>query len=190
MYRVLFCSVSSVHNHIAVNHGCGSRLLCFPPGCLSTFSPAVAFAVFSACIVHGVVDVMDMIRSLAKSNDHEVKSFLKLHRSGAWFLSPESGCGVLVDKVPLDPVCIEYSAREKHVHFDMSLTDCVVGDPEYLSLRDKLQGEQHCSLISASGSGKTKAVMDFMKVRLAVLVATDGLHCQVAGVTLLELVLV
>jgi len=115
-----------------------------------------------------------MIASYKELQDDVVAQFLTVHRSGAWYLEPEAGSCVLPGTVPVDPVCLKSSSWETHLHFDMSLSTCVVDDAQHRHLKAVLRGQQHCSLISASGAGKTKAVMDALKVRCQVIVPVCG----------------
>lgn len=92
--------------------------------------------------------------------------FVRDHDTFAWYLHPAAGSGVLAGTVPVDPVCLSSGAWATHLHFDLSLSDYVVDDALHNEMVHELRGKQHCSLISASGAGKTKAALDLLKVRV------------------------
>ena len=52
--------------------------------------------------------------------------------------------------------------------FDMSLLTCEVDDSERWRphMMAALRDGSHCSFVSASGAGKTKTVLDFLRVRV------------------------
>ena len=91
--------------------------------------------------------------------------FVRDYDTFAWYLNPAAGSGVLPGTIPVHPVCLRSDAWATHVHFDLSLSDYVVDDAPRSEMVRELRGKQHCSLISASGAGKTKAALDLLKVR-------------------------
>jgi hypothetical protein len=91
--------------------------------------------------------------------------FVRDYDTFAWYLNPAAGSGVLPGTIPVHPVCLRNDAWATHVHFDLSLSDYVVDDAPRGEMVRELRGKQHCSLISASGAGKTKAALDLLKVR-------------------------
>ncbi len=95
-----------------------------------------------------------------------IHDFVQGHSKWEWYLGLRDGSGVLPGTVPVDPVCLKKDKSwSKHLHFDLSLSDHVVEDEAHGDLMRKLQSHRHCSLVSASGAGKTKAVLDLLKVR-------------------------
>jgi hypothetical protein len=119
-----------------------------------------------------------LIHECGATQHKSVVDFWRLYRKADWYLAPEpdSGVPLIAGTVPVDPFCFTFkearcaqAGMSKQLHFDLSLSNCVVEDgPAHRHIAATLEGRQHCSLISASGAGKTKAVMDFLKVLLAI----------------------
>ncbi len=93
-----------------------------------------------------------------------IHDFVQGHGKWKWYLEPRDGSGVLPGRVPVDPVCMQSGSWDQHLHFDLSLSEHVVEDEAHGDLMRKLQSNRHCSLVSASGAGKTKAVLDLLRV--------------------------
>lgn len=127
-----------------------------PTQCCVVFAPSGSIA----CAVLGSGALGDLIRDRVAAQISTVADFVSATDTLVWYLDQVEGSGVLAGRVPVDPVCLGSGT----LHFDLSLSDNVVNDGPHDDLMRELRSQRHCSLISASGAGKTKAVLDLLKV--------------------------
>jgi hypothetical protein len=121
--------------------------------------------------VLGTAAMGSLIHGCVATQHRLVANFCRLYRTTNWYLATQRGSGVplMAGTVPVDPFCFTSGLKatksmSQQLHFDLTLSSCVVEDEAHRRMVTALEGRQHCSLISASGAGKTKAVLDLLKV--------------------------
>jgi hypothetical protein len=112
--------------------------------------------------------LLGIIRSVVRAERKELEAFVERHKEASWYLLSTDGTGLVPGTVPLDPACVTTSGWADELKFDMSLSTCEIDDPERLRphMMAALRDGSHCSLVCASGAGKTKTVQDFLRVRI------------------------
>ena len=128
-----------------------------------------------------------LIHGCVATQRRSVVDFFRLYRTADWYLVPQRGSGVplLAGTVPVDPFCFTSGLKaaesvSQQLHFDLTLSSCVVEDEAHRRMVTALEGRQHCSLISASGAGKTKAVLDLLKVSTLQRIMSESLQVGLA----------
>ena len=99
-------------------------------------------------------------------------AFVDSYNGYHWYLDPVEGSGVKAGTVPMQPSSAVVQLLTKNPSTDMSLTEVVVGH----EVVQQATRSGFCSIISASGAGKTKAVFDFLRVRCHVAARRDHDH--------------